>query len=596
MRIKFTIGRKIGLGFGVVVLFTIVAFLFTNKILNDSKDKTEEVVQVVTPSVTSVEELNLMLKRAQNLITKWYYVPSRNDESFKQELRLLINVEYPKIKLVIDSFSVNWRKEDRESIKAIFGLTDHLFRYAEEEIMKKLNDFSTYNDSQLYFTLKLSVEEIDSELNLIDDQLNSLIASQKDNQEQVTDKMHLSFNFLQQLVKWLGIALVIGAILIALYTARSIVRPIKLLKKILQAMSKGILPKERMRSRSDEIGEMNEALTGLIGALESTTEFARQVGLGNFESHYEPLGENDMLGNALLKMRSDLRENERVLELKVIERTEEVVKQKEEIQQKNEELEVLYKHVTDSIRYAKRIQEAILPPDSLVRDILPNSFVLYKPKDIVSGDFYWLERKNGKSLVAAVDCTGHGVPGAFMSIVGYNLLKEIIANNEITSPSLIMDMMSEGVNRTLHNKVQEDANQTKDGMDMSLCVIDYDHLELEYAGAFNPMYLVRSNELIQVKGDKFPVGHRTSIDAQHFSNNRMKLQKGDMIYIFSDGYADQFGGPRGKKFMVGRFRDLLLKVSSLPVAHQKGELSDTLEKWRGIHEQVDDVLVIGFQI
>ncbi|HWY34452.1 MAG TPA: SpoIIE family protein phosphatase, partial [Nitrosopumilaceae archaeon] len=362
-------------------------------------------------------------------------------------------------------------------------------------------------------------EEIDAKLDIIYKQLNNLIASQKNSARTVTDQMFISFNFLQQLIKWLGITLLLGGILVAGFTVRSIVKPIQLLKSMLEAMSKGILPKERIPERSDEIGDMNRALTGLIGALDSTTEFAREVGSGNFESHYEPLSEHDTLGNALLKMRIDLRENERVLEQKVIERTEQVVKQKEEIEEKNEQLEVLYKHVTDSIRYAKRIQEAILPPDSIVKQILPQSFVLFKPKDIVSGDFYWMDKKNGKSFVAAVDCTGHGVPGAFMSIVGYNLLKEIVTNTDLMSPAAIMDKMSEGVNKTLHNKVSEDSHQTKDGMDMTMCCIDFEKMELEFAGAFNPLYIVREGELLQYKADKFPIGLRISDELQNFTNN-----------------------------------------------------------------------------
>src|ERR1700741_4033578 len=532
MAFKFTIGRKIGLGFGIVIFLTVVAFLFTNVTLNESKKKTDQVVKVVTPSVTALEELNLMLKRSQNLITKWYYVQSTNEDPFKKELRHLINQEYPRLKTSIDTLSQHWTNDDKEEVKAIFSLTDKLFRYYEDEVMGTITSFSNYDDAQLMFTVRLPFEEIDVKLDIIYKQLFDLIASEKNSAKEVSDEMFTSFTFLQQLIRWLGIALVVGGILVAFFTVRSIVSPIQLLKRMLQAMSKGILPKERIPSRSDEIGDMNVALTGLIGTLESTTEFARQVGSGNFESYYEPLSEHDNLGNALLKMRVDLRENERVLEQKVIERTEQVVKQKEEIEEKNGELEVLYKHVTDSIRYAKRIQEAILPPDNLVKKILPQSFVLYKPKDIVSGDFFWLDKKNGKSMVAAVDCTGHGVPGAFMSIVGYNLLKDIVGNSDLIHPSDIMDKMSVGVNKTLHNNVGED--QTKDGMDMSMCVIDYENMELEYAGAFNPLYLIRDGKLIQYKADKFPIGLYVSGEEQRFTNNVIKLQKNDTIYIFSD--------------------------------------------------------------
>ena len=248
-------------------------------------------------------------------------------------------------------------------------------------------------------------------------QLNELITQKELNAEETTQQMFKSFSFLDNFVKLLGIGLFIGGILIAIFTTRSITKPIQQLKKMLLSMGLGILPKERINYRTDEIGEMGIALNSLVESMESTTEFAKQTGKGNFEAYYKPLSKDDSLGHALLKMRDGLSENERVLEQKVVERTEEVVKQKEEIELKTKELEILFKQVTDSIHYAKRIQEAILPPNNLVKQILPESFVLYKPKDIVSGDFYWIDKKNNWCYFAAVDCTGHGVPGAFMSIV-----------------------------------------------------------------------------------------------------------------------------------------------------------------------------------
>jgi serine phosphatase RsbU (regulator of sigma subunit) len=318
------------------------------------------------------------------------------------------------------------------------------------------------------------------------------------------------------------------------------------------------------------------------------------VGGGNFESYFKPLSEQDTLGHALLRMRTDLHENERVLEQKVIERTEEVVRQKEEIENKNQELEVLYKHVTDSIRYAKRIQEAILPPESLIKKLLPNSFILYRPKDIVSGDFYWLDEKDGKVFFAAVDCTGHGVPGAFMSIVGYNLLKEIIVKPAVSTPSQVMQKMKTGVSKTLHHGQSED--NAKDGMDMTMCAIDFNNMYLNFSGAYNPMYLIREGQLTQYDGDSFPVGLMEGMEDKQFTDHRVELKKNDMVYIFSDGYADQFGGPKGKKFMISKFRNLLISASAMPIELQKDYLLKTIEEWRGDLEQVDDILVIGVRI
>jgi serine phosphatase RsbU (regulator of sigma subunit) len=596
--VKFTIGKKIGFGFGVVIVLTIVAFIFTNITLKESKRKTDNVVKVVTPSVAALNEFNLLLESSQRLISKWVNVQSGEDEIFKYELKDFIIHEYPANKSKIDSLKINWTKEEKLNIDSIFIFTDKLFKTYQDEIMSKIIDFKSYDDANIIFPAKDFLEETETQAEYIHARLNGLIESQKKHAEEVTGEMFKSFNILQEFVKWLGIALVIGGIFVASVTIRTIVKPVKTLKEILKAMSRGIMPKEKIPESSDEIGDMSNALTGLIGALESTTEFANQVGSGNFSSAYEPLSEHDNLGHALIKMRYNLAENERILEQKVIERTEEVVRQKEEILEKTTELELLYTQVTDSIRYAKRIQEAILPPDSYAKKILPKSFILYKPKDIVSGDFYWLGKKNNKAMVAAVDCTGHGVPGAFMSIVGFNLLKDISKNSVYEKPGEIMDAMSDGVNKTLHNSKTNDENaqKTKDGMDMTLLSIDYEKNKIEFSGANNPLYIVRNNEILQIKADKFPIGYSIFDEPKKYTTHELDVQKGDVLYIFSDGYADQFGGPKGKKLMAGKFREILLEAAKLNIHDQKQFLNTTIENWKGNHEQVDDILVIGVQI
>jgi serine phosphatase RsbU (regulator of sigma subunit) len=594
MKLRFTIGRKIGLGFGIIIFLTTIAFLLTNVTLNDSRKKTDQVTEIYNPSVATLKELDNLLNRSKLLITKWFYVQTGDDAAHKKALRTLLDQEYPSVKEKIKKYSVNWNKDEQESIESILALIEKMFKSYKEDVMATLNSFDTYNDSNIKFVAQLPFEDLEPQFQVINENLSKLIDKQNSNATDNSDEMLRSFSLLQKIVVWLGIILVFGGILIAIYTVRSIVRPIQQLKKILLSMGRGVLPTDRIKDRNDEIGEMSFALNDLVDGMARTTQFAKQVGSGNFDSHYRPLSKDDTLGAALLKMREDLRENERLLEAKVIERTEEVVRQKEEIETKNQELEVLYKHVTDSIKYAKRIQEAILPPDSLVKRVLPDSFVLYKPKDIVSGDFYWIDEKDGKTMFAAVDCTGHGVPGAFMSIVGYNILKHSVNNNNFTTPSLILDALNEGVSETLHHGHEE--SQAKDGMDLSFCTIDYKKMELQYAGAFNPLYIIREGQLLQTKADKFPIGLFLGEQKKKFTNHTFKLQKEDVIYIFSDGYADQFGGPNGKKFMANHFRDLLLDVHKHPIGRQKEILNKTIEEWRGPLDQVDDILVIGVKI
>jgi serine phosphatase RsbU (regulator of sigma subunit)/HAMP domain-containing protein len=593
MAVRFTIGRKIGTGFGTLILLTFVAFILTFTTLSESKKKTDLVVGQVTASVDELKEFNFILQKSQTLISKWYFNKDPNDVIFRQDLRKLITEDYPKIKNKLIELSKYWAQEEKDDLRNILSKTEGLFQLYQQDIMNPLNSMEAYEDASIYFPAKSSLDDAESHISLLYKNLNRLIDQKLKYATEVKEEMFNSFRFLERVVLLLGIILVVGGLFVGFFTARSIVKPVQKLKKMLLSMGLGILPKERTINRNDEIGEMGVALNSLIESMEHTTAFAKQTGAGNFNAEFKPLSNEDTLGLALLKMRDDLAENERFLEQKVIERTEEVVRQKEEIQHKNQELEILYKQVTDSIHYAKRIQEAILPPPALFKDLLPNSFVLYKPKDIVSGDFYWLDKKGDNVYFAAVDCTGHGVPGAFMSIVGSNLLKDAVNNTDLYAPAEIMDKLNEGVSSTLHVGITE--KQTKDGMDMTLCALNFKTLELQYSAAFNPLYLIRDGHLMQCRADKFPVGAFVG-EKQKFSNNMIKLQKGDMIYIFSDGYADQFGGPKGKKFMAGNFRSLLMDVSKLPSNEQKQKLDETVEKWRGNLEQVDDILIIGVKI
>ena len=282
------------------------------------------------------------------------------------------------------------------------------------------------------------------------------------------------------------------------------------------------------------------------------------------------------------------------LETIVSERTIEIQEQKSEIEKSRDEIAKYAKDITDSIKYAKRIQNAIFPSVENVKEVLPESFVLFKSKDLVSGDFYFAEKAGDQRIFCAVDCTGHGVPGGFMSIVANNLLQQAINQVGLTRPSDILEYLNHGVTQTLHQNVEE--STVKDGMDIALCSWNDKTNILQFAGAYNPLYLFRDGELVEYRGDRFPIGTFIGDETNEFQNNEIKVKKGDMLYIFSDGFSDQFGGPNGKKFKVRQFKSMLSGIQSLPVDEQFEKVQRVLENWQGDLEQVDDIVLMGVRI
>jgi ligand-binding sensor domain-containing protein/serine phosphatase RsbU (regulator of sigma subunit) len=264
----------------------------------------------------------------------------------------------------------------------------------------------------------------------------------------------------------------------------------------------------------------------------------------------------------------------------------EIELQKDVIEKKNQEM-------VDSINYASTIQSATLPTKEQWHKLLPDSFVLFKPKDIVSGDFYWLANQGDEIFFSAVDCTGHGVPGALMSIVGYNGLNQAVNEHKLSDPASILRNLSSSVNESLRKSEHDD--YVKDGMDIALCKLNFKTLKLEFAGAFNPLLIIRNGEEILTKGDRISIGSMDT-EQRSFQNHEVDLQKGDCIYIYSDGYADQFGGERGKKMKTTIMRKKVLELSSLPIKQQKIELEKHLQEWQGLLDQVDDICVIGVRV
>lgn len=605
MKVRFTIGQKIGLGFAVLVFTTLIIFIFTYDTLRTGRGINDKINTIYNPSVASLEQLKSTVLRSRTLITMWAFVQSREDTKEKLSLVEIINKDIPKIKTQIDSLSMSWTDQERLKKESIYKELDVLLEMYSE-VQSTLKDMQSYDDPFARFQMTDYAEEdgrIYNQSRLVISKLNELIDIQNSNTVEDSVAMIKAFDRLEWFLRNFGVGLFIGGVLIAVFTVRSIITPINKLKLVLLDLGKGKFPQNALVDTGDEIGEMSRALDQLVDSLKRTTAFASEVGRGNFEIEFEPLSDEDDLGDSLLVMRDGLKEykkervrSEQELEQKVMERTREVVKQKNKIEKQSVRQKELLENITASIRYAKRLQENILPPDERIERLLPDSFIYYRPKDIVSGDFYFVKEVGNKVVYAAVDCTGHGVPGAFMSLVGHNALNHAITANEDLDPANILTDLSHFAAQALNRMGDNKDGSGRDGMDMALCVYDRNAATIDYAGAFNPLYIVRNKKLAIHAPDKIPIGSKEYLD-RSFTSKKVELEDGDMMYIFSDGYVDQFGGERGRKFMYKPFRELLISISEKPTATQSKVISRTMDNWRKgskeIVEQVDDMLIIG---
>jgi serine phosphatase RsbU (regulator of sigma subunit) len=378
--------------------------------------------------------------------------------------------------------------------------------------------------------------------------MNWAIMSEIDEEEAFEPVMSLRkyviYAFLVLFVIVIGISVIIS---------RQITKPLKELTHDAMELAKGNLDVEIGIRRKDEIGILSLSFRKM------------QISIRNLIGELRNINQN--------------------LENKVAERTMELQTQKEMVEHKNKE-------IVDSINYAKRLQTAILPPMDKVKQHLQKSFVLFKPKDIVSGDFYWMHYEGNELLVAAVDCTGHGVPGAMVSVVGSNALDRCVKEFKLKKPSEIMDKMSQLVQETFETS----NNDVKDGMDMTLISLNLRTNKMQFAGANNPLWIVRegADKVEEIKADKQPIGQFEF--RKPFTNHIFEMKEGDCVYLLSDGYADQFGGPDGKKFKYKTLRDHMLAIHAAPMEEQVKILEYEFEKWKGNHEQIDDVCIIGIKI
>jgi serine phosphatase RsbU (regulator of sigma subunit) len=597
MSFRFTISRKIGVGFAILNLTTLVLVFLTYKTLSTGREMNDNINDIYNPSVSSLEKLKSDVLRSKTLISMWAGVQSREDTKEKISLKKLLQDEIPGVKQNVDSLGFHWNENERRQKEKVYSELDALF-LEYDKVQRTLVDMESYDMPYARFAMGELVEEggsIDQKSQKVIEELNLLISNQRVNITKDSVTMINSFSKLEAYLTILGFGLFVAGLIIAYFTVQSIVVPVRSLRETLLILGKGKFPEKATVDTGDEIGEMSLALEQLVQGLKRTTEFSNKVGEGHYDTEFEPLSEEDTLGHALLLMRKELKKRDEDYQRQVKERTREISEQKDKIEDQNEQRKELLENITASIKYARRLQENILPSESRIASLLPKSTIYFKPKDIVSGDFYFVNEYNGKVVFAAIDCTGHGVPGAFMSLVGHNALNSAIRLNPGLNPADIL----RDLNRLSSKALNSDQNSEfgmRDGMDLALCVLDRENATLEYAGAHNPLYLIRDQNIEVFKADKISIGSTESMD-EEFTRYKISLQKDDMIYIFSDGYVDQFGGEQGRKFMYEPFRQLLLSIASEDSDTQFNILETTLTEWlnAGIspQEQIDDIIVMG---
>lgn len=575
-----------GINKALVVIILVVAAnaIVSYFIIQNNNREVTHMVSVMNPYVQALDEFNLLVTESKMYTTNWVYL--QVEEKDKDKLKNIHQSRYPALKnLLMERVNKLEREGETERLKALFREFEDLIT-AEQLVMIKLSSFEDYEDPTKKFQAEDMMEStIIPSADSIRSHLNALIVQNRQFAENKKNAVIASSNSLRLTLLSVSLAILGAVVLGSFFISRSIRKPVLRMKESVGKLSLGELNHEQLAVSKDVIGEMTGSINQLSENFKKTSLFAAEIGEGNFNADFKLLSGKDQLGAALIRMRDSLKAYSEDMEDQVATRTRELL-------EKSAKLELAYSEIRDSIHYAKHIQEAILPAKELIHKTFQQSFIYYKPKDIVSGDFYWFARSGNEVVVAVVDCTGHGVPGALMTVMGSSLLNQIVNIMGVTRPSEILTLLDSKVIESLS---QQGNTQSNDGMDLALFCLNLETRDMLYAGAKRSLYLFRNGELKEFRGDKYPIGSTQYGDLKVFRDQKLKIEDGDLVYLFSDGYQDQFGGVAGKKFMLKRFRDMLRDIHLMKMNDQLLVLERENATWTGNSEQTDDILVLGIR-
>ena len=591
-KVRFTIPARLYLGFGTFIAILLIALYFVQITLSHAEKVNDQLNNVHLPSLSACRNLLLSIEESLDLSKQWTYVQRNEDHVERRNFTHLVDQVIPTQLQVIDSLKNFWSNEQQQEAQWIQQEWDTLqSKYIF--LQNTLNSFDSYQDpfsvilaEDLFLTSNGIPTKVARLQYLIKDQLNHFhqqIQQERGIMNASFDNLYVLLGVLSTITLFLGFA-------IAYLTSLSITKPIRNIRKILKKLSFGVYSNDTIKISNDEIGDMGIAATKLIENFKKTKNFARALGQANFDVEFTPLSDKDEMGLALIQMKGDLFSYRNSMEERVAEQTQALIQEKNKSENQLAEIERLYVDLKSSINYAKRLQDSILPSASYIQKLFPQHFILFMPKDSVSGDFYWMQEQGNKTLFAAADCTGHGVPGAFMSLIAHNALNHV--TKVYTKPGQILNQVNR-IASTAFNSEQDE--KIKDGMDIALCSLDRTNLTLEFSGAQNPIYIIRNSELIVLEGEKRSIGIESK-EHHLFASQTFQCQPDDMLYLFSDGLADQFGGPNNKKFMRKQLNEILLNIAHENCTSQRKKIEDTILNWKGQEEQTDDILLIGIRL